>query len=249
MKNKILILIVVIAGSANAQIPGYMGKRFSVAYSIWFHPAESDVCDFFGTQNPNEDVTFNATQSLEFNYIVGQRSAIALTYFYAHLGLNYSQHDYDDIQYHYKGSDQFPAYLNENGLAIGYKLFANGRIAPVGTYLKWDIFGLLNAIRYDTKNVTINTSSYVSGHNVNTTVQLNENPNKINTAGGGVAFSLGRQRIYGNKILIDTGIRFAIAVAPDVYSGSNYGHQFSATTRVFFNQAVNFRLGIGFLAF
>ena len=78
-------------------------------------------------------------------------------------------------------------------------------------------------------------------------VPLEKKSVSANGGGFSAAFSLGRQRVFADRIVLDGGVRFAIAVAGE--PGTGYGSQFRVTDRVFYNQLVNLRLGIGFLAF
>ncbi len=70
-----------------------------------------------------------------------------------------------------------------------------------------------------------------------------------------VAYSIGTQRILSDKFVLDYGIRFAytptyniIVLASDTYNITDY-YQKVSRGRTFRHQAVNFFLGIGFLAF
>lgn len=132
MKHLILITLLSIVGLSEAQVPGYMGKRFMFTYSVWGHPAVKELSDFFGTNNPHEEVSINLTQAVALDYIVSKRGALCLGFQYAYLGMGYDNSSSSD-NYVYKGKEPFPARLISRGFSLGYKLFPKARIAPVGT--------------------------------------------------------------------------------------------------------------------
>lgn len=251
MKFKFTLVVLLFSLLANAQVPGYMGKRCSIAYNLWVHPSiGGGESDFFGSGNPNDGLSLNTTHALELNYIVGQRTALSFTFQYAHLGLGLSDNGYYGGQgsYQYRGPKNYAAVLIEKGFSIGYKLFSRGKIAPVGSYIKWDLMGLFNTIKFETKDVyqytNLNTGPYQYGY-----VPLALSIKKASAFGGGIALSLGRQRVFFNKLITDVGFRFCLAVAGDPYVGNYYQDKYLISWRVFYNQAINFKIGIGFLAF
>ncbi len=252
MKKKLYIFFFLnaIELASFSQVSGYMGKRCSIGYSVWMHPAIKGFTDFLGSSNPHDDISLNVTQALELDYIVTKRSALCLGFQYSYLGMGYINEGSTE-EYRYKGKERYPATLISRGFSIGYKLFPKARIAPVGTYIKWDIIGLFNTLKFSTEGVTQRT---VVGGTGWTPVSIQYLPipletKKLNNSGFSVAFSLGRQRVYADRIVLDGGIRFAIAFANSPYSSIGYGTKFRVTERLFYNQIVNLRLGIGFLAF
>lgn len=250
MKQTLVIFLFSVSILVNAQVPGYLGKRCSLTYSVWAHPAIKEFSDIFGTNNPNDDLSLNLTQAIALDYIVTKRGALCIGFQYAYLGMGYDDYDSSN-EYVYKGKDKFPARLISRGLSLGYKLFPKARIAPVGSYIKWDIVGIFNTLKYSTdgvsQNVFVQSTGWgsTSGYKL---VPIAKQTVTKNSWGFSGAFSLGRQRVYADRIIIETGVRFAIAVAGEPIA-TGYGSQFRVTDRVFYNQLVNLRLGIGFLAF
>ena len=257
MKNKILLawLLLVFAISINAQIPGYLGKRFSMQYSVLMHPSFGvKLNNFLDNQNPNESSRLNIGHVGEINYIVGKRAALCFSFQYSSLGLTYDKGN--SSVFKYKGTQKYPAELQAKGLSIGLKLFPKKSIAPLGTYLKWEGILYLNRIKYDTKNVyeDVTTDTYNSWGYYTTTytsVPLNIPSGKMNFIGGGGAFSIGKQRIFADKIMIDYGVRFAIAISGKPTAKNRYENEFKnhIYDRLYFDQFVSFKIGIGFLAF
>ena len=252
MKKLFFLFLFCSAFAVYSQVPGYMGKRCTFTYSVWAHPAVKEFSDIFGTNNPNDDLSLNVTQAVELDYIVTKRGALCLGFQYAYLGMGY--YDYEStVEYVYKGKDRFPATLISRGFSLGYKLFPKARIAPIGTYIKWDIIGLFNTLKYSTDGVSQNVFVYGTGGWGGSTsgyklIPLAKETVRANSGGFSAAFSLGRQRVFAHRIIIDTGVRFAIAIASEPI-GTGYGGEFRVVDRVFYNQLVNVRLGIGFLPF
>lgn len=250
MKHLLLITLLSISVISPAQVPGYMGRRLMVTYSVWGHPAVPELSDILGTNNPHEDVSLNITQTIALDYIVSKRGALCFGFQYAYLGMGYDNYS-SSGDYVYKGKDPFPARLISRGFSLGYKLFPKARIAPVGTYIKWDVIGFFNTLKYSTEGVSQNvyvTSSGWTGTSGYQRIPLAKEDVSKSAGGFGAAFSLGRQRVLANRIIIDGGVRFAIAISNEP-AVTGYGQQFMVVDRVFYNQLVNLRLGIGFLAF
>lgn len=249
MKKIIVFLFLVSSITISAQVAGYMGKRATLVYSFGYHPALGVIIDLFGTQNPHEDFSLNTTHMLEFNYLVRPKGAFSLVFDYSHLGLGFN----NDSKFSYSGSTAYPAYLNLKAFCIGYKFFSRNRIAPLGSYMKWEGVFVYNTMKYDTKDAfeTLDVGQYNNGWG---TYVAKKNPvsdpsGKVNSIGGGISMSLGRQKIFYDKIVFDMGVRFAFVLAPDGYSNVKYAQEFPTWSRTFFNQVVNLRIGIGFFAF
>jgi len=223
-----------------------MGKRSYFTAYIWFHPATQPINEFFGTKNPNQDVSINSSYAFEFNHVFNKRSAVSLLFQYSSLGLGLPD---DTYTYGYKGKNDFPGRVKVKGFSIGYKLFARQRYAPVGSYIKIDWTYYINKISYETQGAY--ELNYNNSSGGNTQIPLTYAPGEFENAGFGPAFSVGRQRIFYDKLIVDYGFRFALAIVPREGGTNAYAKQFASTAveRVFFNQFINFRLGIGFLAF
>lgn len=249
MKKIIVFLYLLSSLTLSAQVAGYMGKRATLVYTFGYHPALGVIIDFFGTQNPHEDFSLNTTHMLEFNYLVKPKGAFSFVFDYSHLGLGFN----DDSRFSYSGSQAYPAFLNLKAFCIGYKFFSRNRIAPLGSYMKWEGVFVYNTMKYDTKGAfeTVQEQNY---NGWVTSYATKKNPvtdpsGKVNSFGGGISMSLGRQKIFYDKIVFDMGVRFAFVLAPDGYSNVKYAQEFPTLTRTFFNQVVNLRIGMGFLAF
>ncbi|MGZ4035348.1 MAG: hypothetical protein ACXVDZ_19620 [Bacteroidia bacterium] len=245
-KLTILFILSLTIEMLAAQVAGYMGKRCNVTYSVWTNPNLYAVTN---TSNTNDEVAFYATQALSVDYLIKKRTAFCLGFQFSRIGLSYDN-SYN-ANYTYRGSNRFPAYMNTKGISLGFKFFSKNKIAPLGTYVKVDALLLLNDLIYNpgdaVSNVEYTTPTGTYGRKA---VPINETAQKLRSYGGGAALSLGRQRIFFDKLVVDGGVRFALAIAPQGANVTNYGEAFvSSFERIFLNQFVNLRVGVGFLAF
>lgn len=251
MKKIIIYLLIFYSIALPAQVAGYMGKRATLVYSFGLHPASAVITNFFGTQNPNQEFSLNTTHIIEFNYMVKPKGAVSFVFDYSHLGLGIE--DTYDNRFSYSGSNAYPAILHLKAFCLGYKFFSRNRIAPLGSYMKWEGVFVYNTMKYDTKGAFETVQEQVNNGWGTTTVTkknpVTDPPGKVNSFGGGISMSLGRQKIFFDKIVFDMGVRFAFVLAPDGYSITAYAQQFPTFSRTFFNQLVNFKIGLGFLAF
>jgi hypothetical protein len=237
MKSKFILIIFLCSFQLFAQIPGYMGKRFTISYAAWLHPNVNLLSDVPTTKG----VVLDYSHILAADYCVAKRGALCFTFQFSRMGIKYYDNSYNSsYDYTYLGHDKYPAYLNSKTFSIGYKLFASDKFAPVGKYIKWDALVVLNKLIYNPDDVVVNK----------TNTRLTEEEPNAKSVGGGLALSVGHQRVFYDKLVLDYGLRIALAVCPANYS-SNYARNifYYSTERTLFNQFVNFRIGIGFLAF
>ena len=72
-----------------------------------------------------------------------------------------------------------------------------------------------------------------------------------------VAYTVGKQRILGDKIVLDYGLRFAYTPAANIVTLAGFDtvkdiedyYRRESRMRMFRQQLINFHVGIGFLAF
>ena len=237
MKNFFILFFFILSIASIAQVPGYFGKRNYVSYSVWMHPNVNLLGEPFNTKGTQLDVT----HAFAIDHVVSWRGALCLSYHFCSMGM--SSFDelgyYDNDNYIYLGKDKYSAYLHSRCVSIGYKLFAHDKIAPLGKYIKWDAFVIFNKLVYKPEDV----------YDIKRNARLTSVDEDVKSIGGGIALCVGRQRIFYDKIVVDGGLRFALAVCPSNYASGYANRYFYATERTIFNQAINCRLGIGFLAF
>ncbi len=228
--------------SISAQVTGYMGKRFFVGYSNLFSPTiERLSSDEFQIKR------LNISHALDLNYIIQYRMALGFSFSYVKSKIdnavvaNYNLHDYIFTD------PENNAQSSSLGFSLGIKLFKRSYLAPLGPYVKWEGFILLNSIKYEPYTYPRVSQSYYQ----TTSETISIGSGELKSKSFGLAFGFGRQRIFYDKLLIDYGIRAAIAITVDDYYNKMYSSYETDLSpiifnKIFFQQLVNLRLGIGF---
>lgn len=214
-----------------SQPAGYMGKRFIITHYSFYFPAFSEP-SFRST----EGFKMNITKALGVDFAATGKSSICLAAQYFLTGISY-QNSYNHIL-HVRGST-IPAKLNVIQYSVGLKRFSRKLFAPIGFYMKWEMFYQQYIIKYDPVGFYTRQNEIDGGTGL------------IKMKGIGSAFSIGKQRIFWDKIVVDYGIRFSLS-APLPYRFANEVERSmagKAYIRVVNNQLLNVKLGIGFLAF
>jgi hypothetical protein len=251
MKQRILFFLLAISFSSNAQVSGYLGKRFTAGYDNYF------FVTFAGPTNNNSNRTtssvisllgINTVHCVNFEYVIKNRTAICFTLQHFKTGVDYRIHGHYDRAY-YTGDMKQPASLNSNNIGVGFKFFRKGYVAPVGKYIKIEFLLLFYKLKY-------NKDSFELKQN-NDFIKVPEGTGEYDFSNYSVSCTFGKQRILGNKIVLDYGIRiglkpgFAFFYMQDGNEGNptkgtwNYDAQYRVLRQQFFN----FHLGLGFLVF
>lgn len=267
MKVKYFVLFLFSALLSNAQVSGYMGKRFSIGYSNYFMlsaigpTANAENADF-GT------IGVNSTHCLDLEYIVKSRTNFCLSLQTSKTGVDpgeISYYSYDPINYNsyyytykYDVKPYKPMQVRSINLGLGFKFFQSGSLSPIGKYKKVELLLMFNHLTYKKNGF----SYYDSGYN------------RIATFGSGdyqystfaITYAIGRSRVLFDKIVLDGGIRFGVMPAGfwaylnqdgDFFDTSSSSGTFYAETqfkydvnmRLFRCQLFNFHVGLSFLAF
>ncbi|OFY84013.1 MAG: hypothetical protein A3F72_18505 [Bacteroidetes bacterium RIFCSPLOWO2_12_FULL_35_15] len=247
MKKIITLLFIFYSITLSAQVAGYMGRRFSIGYTNLVSPSIGTIYNStVGSQLRIKSL--NASQIVDLNYVFHYRKAICFSVSYIGSKIdNTSVIGYNQSNYIFSEPEN-NARLSSLGFSLGIKLFKRSRFAPVGPYLRWDGLFLLNTIKYQKYAYSYN--NYVT-HSPETE---NYNSGQLKSKGFGLALGFGKQRVFFDKLLIDYGIRGAIVITKnDDYNKthSDYEDELSYKTfgKIFLQQFINLRLGIGFLAF
>jgi hypothetical protein len=266
--KKVLIFILFFQGLfLNAQVAGYMGKRFTIGYSNYFSPS------FLG-RSANSTVRslgMNTVNCLNAEYTIGKRTNFCVggqfskTGFVKTGGFNYTYYDstysYTDPSringtLHYLPKNGLPMQMRSLNFAVGFKFFRSGYIAPVGAYTKVELVMFMNRITYDPKAFYLDEARYEE--------------KRVGKIGNGtydfksfaIAATFGRQRILFDRLVLDAGIRLAFSpnmvlnyISTEVFGDDGYNStmeeqiRLNSNSRLFTAQVFNFHLGIGFLAF
>ncbi len=247
MKKKLLFLfcILFLSSAGFSQVAGYMGKRFIITHYSFYFPAFKQP-SFRSTQG----FKMNVTKALGVDIAATGRSSICFAVQYILTGISYQNavgYNYSYIQ-HEEGST-IPAKLNVMQYSIGLKKFSRRSFAPIGFYMKWEMFFQQYIIKYDPLDFyTYGSDGYYYSPQYRA---LDGGSGLVKMKGIGSAFSIGKQRIFWDKIVVDYGIRASLS-APLPYRFANAVESSMAAKaydRVLNNQLLNVKLGIGFLAF
>lgn len=265
MKYIKVFLFLFISSHASSQIAGYMGKRAVLSYSNYFMVGLVGPGPNNAGYMDEASLSLNNVHCLNFEYVYKQRKVVCLSGQYLRTGVAYDRggHDgfingasYRDYPYpggaKYGGNYSKPALLTSTNISLGVKSFKSGCIAPVGKYNKLEMILLFEKIKYDNTNFM---KSVTSDPVDDTLFTLGTGEyNYVNVA---IAYTIGREHIINDKIVIDYGIRFGLTPAmnivsltsDDSYSTIEMYYKRYSNSRIGRQQLFNFHVGIGFLAF
>ncbi|OFY84012.1 MAG: hypothetical protein A3F72_18500 [Bacteroidetes bacterium RIFCSPLOWO2_12_FULL_35_15] len=252
MKPKIIVFLILVSSTVFAQVPGYMGKRFVIGYENYFFPAFYGPGKNNANPGPSFSPGFNTTHCLNIDYTVKQRMNVCFSLQHLRTGIAYKGDDYAyPKESKYSGNFSTPAQLTSNNIGFGFKVFRRGNIAPVGKYQKFEILLFFEKVKYENNNFTTHEQNYYE--NVPITLGTGEYTYR-NFA---ITYSLGKQRIFFNKLVMDYGIRAAITpvvIPTGLYTVDNVRDmddrfKVDSRFRIFRQQLFNFHIGLGFLAF
>lgn len=191
-----------IAFSGFGQAPGYMGKRLIVNADYFCMPA------FMTTVIP-EDIDFsikNKSFGFGIDYAVDRVKTAGLDIQFFKTSTNLT------ANFSFEEDNLNPEDLNIdiNGkiYSINYKFFQNKNVAPVGFYLKTEVGLMRFSINY---NRAIYMFNVKNNHNGPITV-IPELENKKNYNIICLAATIGKQRIIFDRLVINYGVRFGMAV-------------------------------------
>lgn len=267
-KSNLIVVFIFLFANTFAQVSGYLGKRAVVSYSNYFMFGFRGPGPNYGSAKDEFSPTLNNTHCLNFEYAQKQRVNICASFQYLRTGIAYDRgqeigifaSDYVDPYCYpgrtrYKGDYFTPAKLTSLNFGLAYKLFNRGYIAPLGTYQKVEFLLLFETVTFDNKNFYVESPVNWNYDDV----LVNVGPEKYNYRNVVLSYSIGRSRIFYNRIVLDYGVRCGIApsgIIPFVFSDyadtkSTMERHFrtEANRRIFRQQLFNFHLGIGFLAF
>lgn len=247
MKKIVSLLFLFSSITLSAQITGYMGKRVSVGYSNLFSPSIERVSN--SSYAPELKIKrLNVSHLLDLNYVIHYRKALCFSFSYlgSKIGNNSVVYEY---LHNYKFTEsENNAKSSSLGFSIGIKLFKRSFVAPLGPYVKWEGLVLLNSIKYEPYTYTkVNRSN-----NTYTYETTSYGAGEFKSNGLGIAFSFGQQRVFFDKLLVDCGIRAAAVITMTDYLSSNHSKYESelynkTSNKMFLQQFINLRLGVGFL--
>lgn len=273
MKKIISFLLFICCASFSiAQIPGYKGYRLSVGYSANVSPALlSPLANTRVGENsdPNKELVFNvvglnATHGVNIDYVIRHSTVFCVSAQVMKTGLAYKNgykveidpYGLNDVSY--KPSDDLPMELKVINFTAGFKFF-RGYLAPYGKYVKVDL-------QYFREKVTFNERAFSLTRLNNDKYIPPAGPYNFQTVG--VALSMGKQRIFFDRLVVDMGLRIGIIPGAffklieadeitEIFSSKlekehdqlDYQIKQQSILRLQGSQLINFHIGVGFLAF
>lgn len=258
MKKLLTAALVSISCLAAAQVPGYLGKRFSIGYSVnlwpsYLHPGANSEDD--------GELGLNVMHSANIEYTIKNRTNFCASLQYLHTGLDHSYtlngytssssyYGPEQETFNYKPKSKLPIQQYTTGASIGFKFFKRGFFAPVGKYTKVDLTVFFNTMSYE------KDAFYYDTYKTATPIGTGNSKSTSFSLG----YSIGRQRVIANRLVLDFGMRFAIvpaavlSVLADNFNESGNTQpddelKHYANQRLFGEQLVNFHIGLSFLAF
>jgi hypothetical protein len=269
MRVVYLLFFLLAASVSNAQIAGYMGKRCVIGYSNYFMFAPKGPGPMSAQPSNEFSPTFNNAHCVNIEYALNQRKMICFSGQYIRTGIAYDDGKVGDGLFagsfiyetetpypnnnRYTGSYSKPALLSSINVAIGLKAFGSGFIAPVGRYNKFEVILMFETVKYDYKKFEHQDPN--SSYGVYVKGNLGTGEYSYNNVA--VAYTVGKQRVLGNKIVLDYGLRIAYTPAANIVTLAGFDtvkdiddyYKRESRMRMFRQQLINFHLGIGFLAF
>lgn len=271
MKLRFSLIFIVAVLFSNAQISGYMGKRCVISYSNYFMIGFKGPGPFNSAPADESSPTLNNANCLNFEYAYKQNKMVCISGQYIGTGIAYndgktngsfvgdlftSTSDYPYPYNHkYVGDYSKPASLRSINFSIGLKTFKRGFIAPVGRYRKMEVLIMFEKLKYDHAHFAQQDPNSSDPQNY---IISDFGTGQYSFKNIAFAYTMGKQRILYDKIVLDYGIRFAYSPALNIITLAA-GDEYATSTDSYFRrtcnlrmateQLINFHLGIGFLAF
>ena len=256
MRKIIIILAVILSSSlvSNAQVSGYMGKKFMFMYDLHTRPS-------FALPNANGNsgfTSFNAKHSFSVEYVTAEHTSMGVSYSFFN-----TMFDFNELQVLFEGaSSQFSPTFHPEGLgsmsvknySVYLKLFSGSNIAPLGTYMKLQFDYFAWDSKYDwTQNGTNDPEIASFAKSV---------PQDASNSSFGLSINFGNQLVYFDHLVLNTSLQFGFlfnggftaAFGSSDPGLSNFPTNIEATkyatsARIFSQNLWNINVGIGYLIF
>lgn len=274
MKKIILIYsLLFFLTNANAQVAGYMGKRFCAGYANYFSPRLPLVSAILENNQSDKgsigtERFFNTTHNFITDFIISDRVSLCATFqfskmdhaaysstFYASEDGTYQSHDNKII---YLPAKVSPMQLKTRNFSLGFKFFKNGSLNPIGRYRKIEFILATSQIQLDEDGFY-----WKDDH-----AKYDANLQELTSKSFVFAYTIGKQRVLGNAVVLDYGLRAGLnygyanmicsaAGLPSPFSSNKYVYDSSLNAmltsmtqlRLFEAQLINFHIGFHFLSF
>ncbi len=218
MKSKLLPFLLLFSVTAFSQVPGYIGKRFTVGYSI---SPEVGLLS----------LKASLIHSLGLGYVVGKRQELVFN-------TGYSKNEEQELA---------GVAHTELSYSLALKLYSRRGLtaAPLGHYIKWEVIMSTNKLLYPVYDDRIYNPQ------TNTSATVSRSGGAISYKSLGLAYGLGRQRIFFNNLVLEYGMRFGLTfpLQGSVTNKNQHESDIYNDSGATFDPFFNIRLGLGFLAF
>jgi hypothetical protein len=269
IKTQLLLFSFLVSVTSIAQVPGYLGKRFSVGYSNYFFPRSTLISPAFALVDEDKVSTeqvFNSTHCLDMDYVLTPWVSICVAGQFSKMGMVKQGSEFyveriGDVQY--LPSSKKDMQLNTINLSLALKFFKERYMNPFGKYRKLEAMLMMNKIKVDEDGFF--STTYTQNGMQLTPYAVTGDTYKFNSLI--LAYTIGRQRILFDKLVLDWGIRFGVnysfiagsvnpletmvAERKSAYEEDTIERKLKeqAVTRTMGAQFVNAHLGLRFLAF
>jgi hypothetical protein len=177
-----------------AQVPGYQGKKLFLEYDNYFCPA-------FYSPNVNGHtgiMSFNDRHGMSLDYIISKHYSLGISIQYLKTKYKYPDWYAENINISTTALGNLTAYA----YGLHYRQFYTF-LAPVGSYYRVEIQYLTYRTSYDSAEVW----KYQKNRNYRQIPELDDTKDYHGVA---VCLSYGYQRIFYNRIILDSGFQIAI---------------------------------------
>lgn len=227
MKTGILsiLLVLLLAGTAAVAQPGYRGKKLTVQANLLFLPALANST--YGRERGF--TTFNTTGEVSADYTLSKRNSLGLAFRRLRTSnINGYNGEYDEI----KGVSDSKVFANS--LELQYRVYKkkSGNIAPLGKYFQWGAGMLFCQVRQPATGDTTPFQMYA------------------------LRMGRGRNRILFDRMVLYHGWELSHVVPAsggEGLGGATFYYDKDPLTmaqyRLWRHSMVNFKIGLGFLAY
>ncbi len=239
----ILFILLFVSEFSLGQASGYMGRKLLITGELSFLNAL-----FNPNHNFNKGLnkfSFNIRSTTDIDYVVARNGSVGVTFDVLATGMEYKwkSDQYAELLIPNVNDQYNHSSISGYGYGINYKVFRNpsrGGIAPVGSYIKFDVMLLDVRLRPFDKNNDVGLSF----------------SNRFFTPMA--SFTLGQQRILWDFLILRTGIQVGIvpmgvsSYLQSLGDGIERGTQQQdlrahAEARLFSYYLLNVTVGVGFL--
>lgn len=245
MKNLVFfILCLGLIGCANAQVPGYMGKKFLAGYNLNLGFGDPLFTDVWGVYPKH---------CLSTDYVISRQTMIGLNYEYLSAKVTGDNSNSDQSS----GAWERLSHFSNHNIGINFTVFPrrNGTVAPLGRYIKFKAF-------YGVYHVSRDIHVLYQDQMYNEYEKVYSNTAVYKSWGLGLGY--GSIRMIGKNITLDLGGEMNVALkqfngiedqfysnntSRFTYSETEGNWNFKLSSFLWGNFLGSFKIGIGGLLF